>query len=242
MSLSCLVVDDEPLARKGLTNHLERVDFLTLAGQCRSANEARDFLAKEAVDLMFLDIKMPKISGLEFLRSLKQPPLVILTTAYPDYALEGFELDVVDYLLKPIDFDRFLKAVNKAYELRERQPGDAPESTAESDFIYVKDDQQYVKIQLADICFIEAWKDYVMVVTDNGRQIALVNIKHMAKQLPSDRFIRVHRSYLVAKNRIDAMHGNRLTVQGHEIPVGRSYRELVYQEIIARNLIYREGS
>lgn len=242
MSLNCLVIDDEPLARKGIINYIERVDYLHFGGQCGSAAEAQEMLNEETVDLMFLDIKMPKINGLEFLKSLKNPPLVILTTAYPDYALEGFALDVVDYLLKPIDFERFLQAAQKAYEIQQLQKGSDPqEGTEQNNFIYVKDDQKYVKILIEDILFIEAWKDYVMIYTPEDKQIALVNIKNMEKQLPPAPFIRVHRSYLVAKNRIDAMRGNMLDVSGYEIPVGRSYRDQVYEEVISRNLISRNG-
>lgn len=244
MSLKCLVVDDEPLARKGIINHIERIDYLSLEGQCGSAAEAQELLNEGQFDLMFLDIKMPKISGLEFLKALKNPPLVIFTTAYPDYALEGYELDVVDYLLKPIDFERFLQAAQKAREVYQayRSNEEVREEDSENkEFIYVKDDQKYVKIRIEDILFIEAWKDYVMIYTPQDKQIALVNMKNMEKQIPEAPFIRVHRSYLVAKNRIDAMRGNILDVSGFEIPVGRSYRDQVYEEVISRNLISRNG-
>ncbi|RMG77675.1 MAG: DNA-binding response regulator, partial [Bacteroidetes bacterium] len=190
--MKCIIVDDEPLAREGIELNIKEMGGLTLVGQFGNALSANDFLSQNEVDLMFLDIEMPGITGLDFIRSLKNQPLTILTTAYPQYALEGFELDVVDYLIKPIRLQRFMKAVNKATEFYNllRQSGHTIESVS-NDFIYIKSDRKYIRLFFKDIQYIKGMKDYVMLYTTNDRIMTAMNIKTIHKQLPASVFARV---------------------------------------------------
>ncbi len=237
-NIRCLVVDDEELARTLLENYIGRLPHLELAGKCKDPLEAMQVLQSEPVDLLFLDIQMPGLTGVEFLRTLKSKPIVIFTTAYPDYALEGYSLDVTDYLLKPFSFERFVQAVNKASELLRLKNGKPSLSSAESqaatngkDFILVKSEHKIHRIKYDDILFIESMREYVAYYTPNGRILSLGSLKGLEEELPADRFIRTHKSYIVAMDKIATLEGNLLHIEKHKLPIGASYRDEVLGRI-----------
>ncbi len=187
MKLNCLIVDDEPIARKGLDEYVKEIDFLHLVGSCENALKAGAFLNESRIDLILLDIQLPKLSGIEFLKTLKNPPMVIFTTAYSDYALEGYALDIIDYLVKPIPFERFLKAVQKAhdfFELKQR----AESNSAPPDFFFVKCDHKFEKVNYSEVLYVEAMQNYTIIHTTNRKMIAYLTFTGMESQLPSDRF------------------------------------------------------
>ena len=232
--LRAIIVDDEPLALDVLETFIDRIpDTVTLVKRCSNAKEAMDILGTEKVDLMFLDIQMPQMTGVDFLRSLQDPPMVIFTTAYSEYAIEGFELNAVDYLLKPISFERFMKAVNRATEINELQnQSDIPdkdEIETDKEFIFVKSDKKLVKVKYDDIIYIEGLKDYVIIRMDKGRVITLQTMKSLDAKLPSKIFKRIHRSYIVNMDRINAVMGNMIEVYEKgdikHLPIGKNYRE-----------------
>jgi len=230
--IKCIVTDDEPIARKGLIGYIEKIDFLTLAGECEDAIELNKLLKTVQPDLLFLDIEMPLLSGLDFLTTLQSPPKVILTTAYEKYALKGYELDVVDYLLKPITFDRFLKAVNKVHQQLEKETENTP-----IDYIFVKSDKQLKKVLLKDILFIESMENYVTIYTDSAKEIVYSTLKHISGSLPSDAFIQVHRSYIVRLDRVQSIEGNLLHIGPHKIPIARNLKDDVVNIILNNRLI-----
>lgn len=230
MNLRCLVVDDEPMARKGLKEYIADVSFLELAGECDSALKAVDLLHKEQVDLVFLDIQMPRMTGLELLRSLPQRPLVILTTAYAEYAVESFELEVFDYLLKPISFERFLKAVNRAKTVLKKE-------TAESFFI--KCDNRLEKILLTEVLYAEALQNYVAIHTPARKYITYLTFKGVEEYLPGDRFLKVHKSFIVALDKIESIEGNEVILSGHRIPVSRNLKDEVMEKILHNRFLKR---
>ena len=233
MSIRCMVVDDEQLARTLLEEYVKKLPQLRLVAVCRNPLEAMEVLQEEEVELMFLDIQMPELTGVEFLKSMRVKPAVIFTTAYSEYALEGYQLDVIDYLVKPFSFERFVKAVDKASEMIRLKKLDKAGEAAQvkDDFIVVHADHKIYKIRLDDIRYIEGLKEYVSYYTENKRIIALESLKNLEEILPSDRFIRVHRSYIVPVDKIKIMEGNQLEIGGKMIPVGRSYREEVLKRI-----------
>lgn len=239
--LTCIIIDDEPLARKGLKEYIADVDFLELAGEFDNPLKATDILARQQVHLVFLDIHMPKISGIDFLRTLQNPPLVILTTAYPQYALEGFDLSVLDYLLKPISFDRFFKAVLKARDHYEhRQPvnlGAQPES--KDDYIFIKADNKLVKLAYNDIVFVEALQNYVTIHTNDKKFITYLTFKSMEESLPADKFIKVHKSYLVAIAKIGSIEGNEIIAGNHHIPISRNLKDEVMERLLKGKFLKR---
>ena len=242
--ISCLVVDDEPVARKGMAGYVEQTPFLSLSGACKSALEANDFLRRQPVDLLFLDIQMPDLTGTEFLRSLEHPPAVIFTTAYREYAIEGFELNALDYLVKPISFQRFLKAANKAlshFEMLRQTPLPQPPAPSTGiDHFFIKSDGQYIKIKLEDVLYFESEKDYMFIYTEQKRYLTLLSLKQLERELPPDRFLRVHRSYVVSLGKVDSVDGNELVIKGKRIPVSRSLQDLIYNTLIAGTLWKRE--
>lgn len=227
--IRCLIIDDEALALDLLEDNIRRVSFLELAGKCKNGFDAMELLQKEQIDLIFLDIQMPDISGIQFLRSLHKKPLVIFTTAFEKYALEGFELDVVDYLLKPFSFDRFLKSVNKAKDLLGlQQKKELPEKVVVPkvpEFLFVKSDYKLVKIDIKDILYIEGLKDYVKIFTGEKPVITLLTLKAIEEKLPSSDFRRIHRSYIVNLRKIRFVQRNMVTIGGNAIPIGENYRE-----------------
>lgn len=233
MNIKCMIVDDEHLARTLLEEYVKKLPHLELVATCKNPLEAMEVLQREAVDLMFLDIQMPELTGVEFLKSMAVKPAVIFTTAYSEYALEGYQLDVIDYLVKPFPFERFLKAVNKALELiRLRKLDEEPKpAQVKDEHIVVHADRKIYKIKLNEIKYIEGLKEYVSYFTEEKRIIALESLKRLEEILPADRFMRVHRSYIVPFGRIKIMEGNQLEIGGKMIPVGRSYREKVLKRV-----------
>jgi DNA-binding LytR/AlgR family response regulator len=234
-----IIVDDEPLALDILEAFIAKMPNLELVARCENAFEANEVLNENDIDLMFLDIQMPQISGVEFLKSLQNPPAVIFTTAFSEYALDGFELNIVDYLLKPISLDRFMKAVNKASE-RISQGNKNNSDGDDDDYFFVKADKKLVKIGFDDILYIEGLKDYVIIKQETGRVITLQTMKSLESKLPSQHFKRVHRSYIVNTNKIKALDGNSLEVmekgQVKTIPIGKNYRDELLSQINEKKL------
>ncbi len=229
MKTKCLIVDDEPLARGLIRNHLDKLDNFEIVGECSDAMKALDALHGHKVDLMFMDIQMPQITGIEFLKTLKHPPQVIITTAYRDYAIEGFELDVVDYLLKPITFERFLKSVNKYFQVAgNEQPGFSSSSSVQDDaFIYVKENKRVVKVLLNEILYIEGLSEYVKIHTVDKKIVTKTSMSGMEDKLPDTDFLRIHKSYIVSLRKIQAFTATSIEIGGKELPVGRSYKNRV---------------
>lgn len=244
--LNTIIVDDEPLARDILETYIEQIPELNLVAKCSNALEANNILQSEDIDLMFLDIQMPQVTGTEFLKSLNNPPMVVFTTAYPNYAIEGFELDALDYLLKPIPMDRFMKAVNRAVEMKNLFSSTNPE-TAEvvdrpagekEDFVFVKSDKKLVKIHYSDIIYIEGLKDYVIIRCKDTRVITLQTMKSLEARMPANIFKRIHRSYIVNLDEINAVVGNMVEVtekgQSKNLPIGKNYKDELL-EIVNKN-------
>jgi len=226
MSLRCLIVDDEPLARHLLTEYVGKVSFLELHAACASPLAALDILRTTAIDLLLLDVHMPELSGLELLRTLPRPPLVILTTAHSQYALHGYEVDAVDYLLKPITFDRFLRAAHKAYDRRPAPavpPAPLPPA-AEPAFLFIKDGARQHKVAWDDLLFVEGLRDYVALHTRSQKIVSLLRLKALVEQLPADRFVRIHHSYIVALAGITAIDKDKVQVGSRWLPISESYR------------------
>lgn len=226
--ISCIITDDEPFARKGLQGYVEKIDFLDLKGLCEDALQLSNMLQQQPVDLLFLDIQMPHITGVEFLRALCNPPKVIFTTAFEQYAIQGFELDVMDYLLKPISYDRFLKAAWKVrdyFALREQSTNSVP-------YLFVKSNGRLEKIIFSDILFIEGMENYVAIYLENKKIITHSTIKLLMEKLPAKQFIQTHRSYVVAVDKISSIEGNTLHVQSYQVPVSKYLREEVLGQII----------
>ncbi len=229
--INVIIVDDEPLAQDVLETYIEKIPELNLVRKCSNALEANDTLKSGNIDLMFLDIQMPQLTGIDFLKTLTKPPLVIFTTAYDNYAIEGFELNALDYLLKPISLDRFMKAVNKAMdqiELQKKDSGGGGEMEGD-DYIFVKADKKLVKINYRDILYIEGLKDYVIIRMNASRVITLQTMKSLEEKLPQAMFKRIHRSYIINLNKINAIVGNMVEVieknQPKHLPIGKNYRE-----------------
>jgi len=231
--MNCIIVDDEPLAQDLLEDFVQKVSSLNLVAKCKNAFEASEALKENEIDLMFLDIQMPEITGIQFLASLQKKPLVIFTTAYSNYAIEGFELSAVDYLLKPFSPERFLKAVSKAQELFDLKQSEGTQVPAEDekDFIFVKSEYQTVKIVFDDILYVEGLKDYVKIHTKSDMIMTLMNLKAIQAKLPSSRFIRVHRSYIVSFKAINRIDRHRIIIGDKRIPVGDSYKEEFYKYV-----------
>jgi DNA-binding LytR/AlgR family response regulator len=229
--INVIIVDDEPLALDVLETYIEKMPDLHLVKKCSNAFEATAALKEFDIDLMFLDIQMPQLTGIDFLKTLADPPLVIFTTAYSNYAIEGFELNATDYLLKPISLERFMKAANKAIEqieLRRKENAATVELDGAEDFTFVKADKKYVKVKYADVLYIEGLKDYVIIRTTKGRVITLQTMKSLEERLPKT-FKRIHRSYIVNLDRIEAVLGNMVEVieknQAKHLPIGKNYRD-----------------
>ena len=239
--IRCLVVDDEPLALHILEDYISKVPFLQLIKVTTNPIEALQLVQEGGIDLVFLDVQMPELTGIQFLRIANGKTKVILTTAYPQYALEGYELDVIDYLLKPIAFERFFKSVQKAQGII--QPSAKIEAKPEpaqndflSDFIFVKTEHKIQKVYLNDILFIEGLKDYISIFTPAERIITLQNMKRMEDALPERHFIRVHKSYIVSLNKIDSIERSRIFIGDKVIPVGDTYREEFFKIVDGKNI------
>jgi len=236
MKLNCLIIDDEPLARKGIAGYVEEVEFLQLAGECGSAAEAASLLTKHPVDLLLLDIQMPRLSGIDFLRTLSHPPMAIFTTAYSEYALEGYSLDVIDYLVKPIPFDRFLKAVQKAHDfhtMRQKETTSAPE------YFFVKSSGKFEKVSFNDILYVESMQNYVIIHLPGQKLIVYMTLASLEAQLPSNRFMKVHKSFVVSIGQVNAIENNEIIIKQSRIPISRSLKDDVLKKILGDNLLSR---
>lgn len=222
----CLVVEDEPLAAEVMKDYISQVPFLHLAATCTDAIYAMDILRKEPIDVVFLDIHLPKIRGLEFIRSIANPPHIIITTAYQDYAVQGYELNVTDYLLKPVEFARFLTAVNK---LKLGRPGETrlPGTPAERPYLFFNVSKKRVKIYLDEILYIESLKEYIRITTRDKSILTKYALADIEETLRQNDFLRIHRSFIVAKDKIDAFSATDIEINGKQIPIGRSYKDYI---------------
>ncbi|MFM7089749.1 MAG: LytR/AlgR family response regulator transcription factor [Bacteroidota bacterium] len=233
--IKCVLVDDEPLALDVLESYIQRVDGLELTARCENALKAFEVLRNQTIDLIFLDIQMPKLNGIDFLKTIQNPPKVIFTTAYRDYALEAFDLDAVDYLLKPIPFGRFLKALSKAFGQINSSTQHTGNITGNEDYepyistdtLIVKSDKKMIKINLRDIIYIESLKDYVIIHLSDKRVVTKQKISFLEQKLMENNFIRIHRSFLVSASKIDAFTPSHIEINGQELPIGRSYKSEV---------------
>jgi len=236
--IKVIIVDDEPLALDILETFIEKMPDLRLVTRCNNALEAHEALKNNSIDIMFLDIQMPQLTGIDFVKTLANPPMVIFTTAYSEYAVEGFELDAVDYLLKPIAFERFTKSVNKAIEKMKSQSAEISSINEEDGFFFVKADKKFIKVNFDDILYIEGLKDYVIIRQDTTRVITLQTMKSLEAKLPSTVFRRIHRSYILNINKIKAVVGNMVEIvekgQAKHIPIGKNYRDALL-ELINQN-------
>ena len=234
--LRCIIIDDEPVARRILKEFTEKVAYLELRGQFENTAKAKAFLQNNDADLLLLDIELPRQSGIEFLHELKPGPLVILTTAFPQYALAGYELDIIDYLLKPFAFSRFQKAVQKAWDFRQMK--DAVTPGAMQSFIFVRSERRIEKIELKDILYIESLGNYAGIYTATKKIMAYLTLKSLETQLPPTDFLKIHQSYLVNFSRITAIEGNELRLDQKVLPIGRNYKETV-MTIVQQRLLKR---
>lgn len=235
--MNCIVIDDEPLARECITNYIDQIDYLKCVGTGVSALDIPHILSEQEVDILFLDVQMPLMNGLEYLKSNQNPPIAILTTAYPNYAIEGFDLNVLDYLLKPISFNRFFTAITKAkkqYDLL-KQNGTLNGSTEEEHCFFIKCDGKFEKIYYDEILFVKAMQNYVIIQTEKRKYITLLFLKNVEEKLDSELFIRVHKSYVVAINKIDGFAKHELQIGPYKIPLSRNYRKDVVPKILKDN-------
>lgn len=233
MKIKCIITDDEPIARKGLRGYIEKVDFLTLVGECEDAIQLNTMLKTQPVDLIFLDIEMPEMTGLELLSNLISPPKVIIVSAYEQYALKGYEFNVVDYLLKPVSFDRFIKSVNRIHDLLQT------DQKEKNDYIFVKSNKVLKKILFKDILYIESMENYVVIQTTSCKEVVYTTLKQLYESLPEDIFQQTHRSYIVNIEKVTAIDGNQLTISSYQIPVARNFRDTIFNLILNDRLIAR---
>jgi two-component system, LytTR family, response regulator len=239
MLMTCIIVDDEPLAREGLELKVQKMGFLQLLGMFGSGLAANRFLAENKVDLVFLDIQMPDLTGIDLLRSLQNPPLIIFTTAFSEHAIEGFELDAVDYLLKPIDIQRFTKATNKAHDIWKSQEKTSSEAT--SDFIYIRADRQFIKVFYKDIRYIEGMKNYAMVYTTTEKHMTAISLQQIIEQLPPTQFARISKSFIINVHFIHHILPEYIVLdKGKELFFGKVYQEEFIERFVKGNLLERK--
>ena len=225
---NCIIIEDEPLAGALLTNYIADIPFLNLKNNYSDAISALSELNRQHIDLIFLDINLPKLKGMDFLKTLKNPPHIIITSAYPEYALQGYDLNIVDYLLKPILFSRFLQAVNKLKFITSEQTyHTAALVPSEKDFLFVYVDKKRVKVHLKDIIYIESLKEYVRIVTKEKTIVTKSQLGQVEDSLSKCDFLRIHRSFIIAKEKVEAYSTTEIELQGKTLPIGRSYKELV---------------
>ncbi|HVD97410.1 MAG TPA: LytTR family DNA-binding domain-containing protein [Cytophagaceae bacterium] len=239
MKLKCIIIDDEPIARKVLQEFIEDIDFLELVGQAENPLKAMTILKAEEVDVIFLDINMPKINGIDFLKNSNTTASIIMTTAYADYAVEAYQLDVLDYLVKPIAFDRFLKACNKAAKASESKKTALSTSQKENDHFFIKCDNQIEKIVYNDLLYAEAMMNYVMLYTSSRKLMVYITIKKLEEQLPTDIFIKVHKSFIVNMSKVKSIEGNMLNMGDAKITISQNLRETVINKIVNGKMIKR---
>ena len=229
--ISCVITDDEPVARKGLQGYVEKVDFLQLAGVCEDAIQLNSFLKQQPVQLIFLDIEMPYVTGIEFLKNSSNPPKVIFTTAYEQYAIKSYELDVLDYLLKPVSFDRFLKAANKAYDYFQ------PKDVSGNDHIFIKVNSKLEKVSFDDILFAEAMENYVAIYTRGQKHITNITLKGLQEKLPANAFIQTHKSYIINIQAVQSIEGNILHIDKYQVPISKYQKEEVMEKMVNSKLL-----
>ncbi len=238
--MNCIIIDDEPLARKGIQILADKVGFIVILAQFPNAMEAGNYLSSHTnVDLIFLDIEMPGLNGLEFLKAVPNEAEVILTTAYPQYAIEAFELDVVDYLLKPIKFERFYKAVNRARDIHKSKKAVYGLESSEDEFFFIKSDRKFIRLFFDDITYIKGMKDYVMICTKDKKYMTAMNVGTTYKQLPHDKFARVSKSYIIHVGKITQIDTDFIYLDDIDIPLGTSYKESFITDYVKKNLIGR---
>jgi two-component system LytT family response regulator len=228
MTLNCLIVDDEPIARDILRTYISQVPYLNLAGECSDAFEAMEILKTKDIDLIILDINMPRLTGFEMLRSLKKYPAVIITSAYPEYALEGFELSVTDYLLKPFSFPRFVQASEKVVNKTSETP---PAAKDEDLFLMVKSDKKLTKVFFDEISYIEAYGNYIFIYAGQERVMSKQTLSQFEGQLPATKFARIHKSYIASLKAIKYLEGNEVSIAGKKLPVGKVFRESLLNKL-----------
>lgn len=230
--IKAIIVEDEPLARSGLEGYIKEIDFIELVASCEDALQANNALAQHQPDLMFLDIQMPRIAGIDFLKSLSKPPMVIFTTAYPNYALQGFELDVVDYLVKPYPFDRFLKAANKARDLFLLKSESSKSNSSAPEYMFVKTESRLERVIFSEILFVEAMENYVIIHTSSQKIITMMTMKAMEEVLPDSDFLRVHKSFIVNHRHISSIEGNEIKLGQKKIPISRKNKHQVIKQLL----------
>ncbi len=236
MKLKCLIVDDEPIACKGIQEYVKEIPFLELVDSCGSAMAAMEVLQQKTVDLILLDIQMPRLSGIDFVRALKNPPMVIFTTAYSHYALESYSLNVLDYLLKPIKFERFLQATTKAHDFYQLTH---PTSQKDETYFFIKVNQQFEKIIYTDILYVEAMQNYCIIHTTGRKLICYITLSRMLEQLSAENFLKVHKSFIVSLDKVSGIAGHELQLGTSRIPISRSLRDQVTEKLLGRNLLSR---
>ncbi|MBO9673516.1 MAG: response regulator transcription factor [Sphingobacteriaceae bacterium] len=235
MTLKCLIIDDEPLARETLEEYISKIPFLELAGSCKHVFEAIEILQREQIDVLFSDIHMPEVNGIELIKMLQYRPYVIFITAYANYAVEGFELDAVDYIVKPFSFERFFKAVNKCLTMSQ-QKNNKP-STDQSKYLFVKDGHKLHRVLFDEICYIEAMKDYIKVVLKDRSIITHLTMKRVEDQLPESQFIRIQKSYIININSLKFISGNMAELHdvSDKLPIGKQYKDLIFERFGLKN-------
>ena len=239
MKLNCLIIDDEPIARKGLEEHVQEIEFLNCIASCENALKASTYLNEQKIDLLYLDIHMPKVNGIDFLKSLKNPPLTILTTAYSDYALEGYTLDVIDYLVKPITFERFLKASQKAMEFFQLKTNALNYSSSQADYFFVRCDRKFEKVFFRDVSYVEGLQNYAVIHLHDRKLITYITLTSLENQLPKDEFLKVHKSFLISVPHVKAIEGDEIIIGDARIPISRNLREQVTHQILGNRLFKR---
>jgi DNA-binding LytR/AlgR family response regulator len=239
MKLKCIIIDDEPIARKVLQEFIEEIDYLELAGQAENPLKAMSLLNNNDVDIMFLDINMPKINGIDFLKSSNTTASIIMVTAYTEHAVEAYGLNVLDYLVKPIAFERFLKACNKAKEIHELKKTAPTQPAKSNDHFFIKCDNQIEKVFYNDLVYAEAMLNYVMLYTNSKKMMVYITIKSLEEQLPADIFIKVHKSFIVNINKVKSIEGNILNIENKQITISQNLREKVINEIVKDKMIRR---
>ena len=239
MKINCIIIDDEPLARKGIAEYVSEIDFLELQGQGENAVAANSLLSKGNIDLVFLDIQMPKITGIDFLKSLRNPPMVIFTTAYTEYALQGYELDVIDYLIKPISFERFLKACNKAKDFFSLKRNNNSTLTKKDEYFFIRCKDRFEKIQYDELLYVEAMENYVIFHTATEKYISYLTLKAVEAYLPADKFLKVHKSFIVSIAKIESIDGDDILVKNKSIPISRTLKDEVMNKLITNKILKR---
>lgn len=239
MNVSCIIIDDEPLARKGLKEYIADVDFLSLTGEFDNPLKAAELIGKGEVQLLFLDIQMPKITGIDFFKTLSNAPPVIFTTAYSEFALDGFEVNALDYLIKPISFERFLKAALKAKEFYEIRHKNLAEVSASDNYFFIKADNKLVKVSFDEIVFVEALQNYVVIHLADRKYMTYLTFKSIEDYLPAHKFVKVHKSYIAAVSKIDSIEGNDLRLGQQHIPISRNLKEEVMDKLLKGKFLKR---